>query len=77
MLVRFLQNLGTDDASAVSKAFTCTIDAKKCVVGAVVDLPEDAAGYLAGKYKALLETVDVKGVAKDAKIKGTSSASEG
>jgi len=69
MQVRFLGNLGSDDARAVNTACRCSIDPKKCVVGAVVDIPDDAAAMLAKKYEALFEPAGkVKAVAKESEI---------
>ena len=74
MQVRFLQNLGTDDARAVNNACKCDIDAKKCCIGAVVDIPESAIAWFGKKYNALFEpATKVKAVAKDSEITAPAS----
>jgi hypothetical protein len=71
MKVRFLQNLGTDDAQAAGRACECTIDASKCTLGAVVEIPDKAAAWLSKKYVALFEQAgNVKAVSKDPEITG-------
>ncbi len=69
MQVRFLQNLGTEEARAVGDACKCSIDASKCVIGAVVDVPDAALSLLGKKYDALFEpSGKVKAIAKDSEL---------
>lgn len=69
MQYRFTQNLGSEDARYIRQHFHFDLDHKECTIGAVVEIKEDAASYLNGKYKALLEPVEsVKGVAKKPEI---------
>lgn len=68
MLVRFLQNLGSDDTRACKLKFNVDIDYKKCLIGEVVEIPDEAAEALAKKYPALFEPAKVRGVAKQSEI---------
>jgi hypothetical protein len=69
MQVTFLQNLGSDDARAVNQKCKSAIDHKACVIGATVNLPDDAAELLSRKYPGLFEPAGkVKAVAKQPEI---------
>lgn len=70
MRVRFADNLGKDDATHCLKAFGVTVDTSKCVVGAVVDLPDNVVDYLQRKYNALVTLEEVKAVSKASELKG-------
>ena len=69
MQVRFLQNLGGDDCRLVKQQFNAALDPKECVIGAVCEVPDAAATYLAEKHKFLFEAIEpptrsVRGQAK-------------
>lgn len=71
MRVKFLQNLGSDDTHAIKRACGVNVNHKDCTIGAVVNLPDEAAEWLSAKYKALFEVVEVKGEAKKPDLTGT------
>lgn len=72
MRVKFLSNLGISDATAIKNACGAELNWRECVVGAEVDVPDQAVELLQGKYKALIE--EVKGVAAPAAIKAVPPA---
>lgn len=64
MQVKFLHNLGINDASYCSKAFKCQVNHNECSAGSTVDLHPKAVEYLGKKYPALFEVVEsIRGVA--------------
>lgn len=71
MQVKFLQNLGSNDARECNAAHHTQLNYKDCVIDAVVDLPEAAVEFLGKKYNALFEPVKaVRGQAKQTESTG-------
>jgi len=68
MQVRFLQNLGLLDIRALKDKHGIELKAADCKIGSVVDIPSKAFDVLSGKYKAVVEAVNVKGEAKKPEI---------
>lgn len=72
MQYRLTANLGTVDARVLNEKFSSALDLKDPEVlkaGATVELTDEAAEYLRGKYPELLEsTAEMKGVAKPSEI---------
>ena len=72
MQYKFMQNLGSQDTMEIRQRFHVDLNSKECCIGAVVEIPDDAAEFLSSKYKALLETI--KGVAKKEEISAPAEA---
>lgn len=75
MRVEFLDSLGADDAAACNKKTGSSLNAKECVKGASVDIPESAADWIGKKYKALIAVKEdakpvLKAIAKAPEVKG-------
>lgn len=69
MQYRLKDSLGTADAKICNGlGAALQIDPKTLARGEVIELPKAAAEWLAGRYRALLEPIAMKAVAKKPEI---------